>query len=411
VFGNRRHGGCRPGRGRRHAGRVCNGYADGEAQYVAVRPVRPRRRARTDGDAEGDGQPVATASRRRPQPDGDREPDVFSDCHPDRDADAPSPSPTPTTWRSAISRSPRPAPGWERARTTLPPDRRCAWFADNGLSKIGRITTAGGASREYATPTETAVRSPSRSGPDNILVHRVQCGQDRQDNDRRRHTEYTRARSSGRGTSRRVRTVRCGSPTTRAAPSAGFPPPDGRHEYRCRAAERATIVSRTAIVAGSDGALWIHRLLGRDRPHDDGGDGDEIATHRLIRTGHHRARPDGALCTRSAPVRDRPHHDDGNQHVRPDAGNRRRSYSTASRSAATAHCGSRSTRARSAGSRPPASSPSVRRHGAGRSTSLPFGMTAGPDAAMWFTETKAGKIGPHRPEQRHRGPSPNRCTK
>ena len=277
---------------------------------------------------------------------------------------------------------------------TLGPDG-ALWFADNGLNKIGRITTAGVVT-EYATPTANSGPFSITVGSDhNLWFTEYNSGKIGKITTGGTITEYTSPNffrpwvitsgpdgalwftDNSSGAIGRITTAGVASPEF-SVPGQGAG--DNREPY--------------GIVTGPDGALWITDFLGAiDRMTTTG-----ATTQHLIAGSEPDVivpGPDGALWyTLSFQYAIGHITTAGTNHFFPTPTGGPQSYSNGIAVGGDgalwfALNASAIGRITTAGVVTECLTPTQIPGG----TTLPFGMTAGPDAAMWFTENMNGKIG------------------
>ena len=222
------------------------------------------------------------------------------------------------------------------------------WFTENSGLKIGRITTAGTITNEYAITTANSFPEGIVAGSDGALwftENRRQ--QDRADHHRRRH--HRNRCSHGRQRSG----WHCGGTGRRAVVCRGE-----RQQDRARRRRRIT---ETAVPTASSGPT----ALRRDRTARCG-------SPRTVAT-----RSGGSPPPAPSPNSPISHGRQRSGWHRGGAGRR-----------TVVH--RESTATRSGGSPLRASSPNSRFP---RPTAFPYGIAAGPDGALWFTELVGNKIG------------------
>jgi virginiamycin B lyase len=264
------------------------------------------------------------------------------------------------------------------------------------LSKIGRITTAGVVT-EYATPTANSGPFSITVGSDNNLwFTEFNAGKIGKITTAGVITEYTsssffRPWNITSGPDGALWFTDNSSGAVGRLPTTGT----GATEYAVPGSGAGNDREPYGIVAGPDGALWITDFLGAiDRMTTAG----TVANRYLIGSSQPDIivpGPDGALWyTLSFQYAIGHITTTGTNHFFPTPTGGPQSYSNgiavggdgALWFALNASAIGRITTAGVVTECPTPTKPVG-------GTSLPFGMTAGPDAAMWFTENQAGKIG------------------
>ena len=170
-------------------------------------------------------------------------------------------------------------------------------------------------------------------------------------------------------------TARCGSRTPATTRSGGSRPSEPSATTPTR------IRYPTGITTGPDGALWFTNAAttrsGGSRPTARSPTSPAPHQARRIAAG-----PDGALWFTNTAQLDRPDHDRRGVTNYTDRPSRRRSASRRARRRVVVHEHRRATR--SGASRPPACDHQLRR----RQHLGPDGIAAGPDGALWFTNSR-----------------------
>ena len=292
------------------------------------------------------------------------------------------------------------------------------WFTNYGNNSIGRITTAGTVTN-YTRRRHRLLRPRITAGPDGALVVHQPRRTTRSGASPPTGTvtNYTGAEHQRPVRDRdRTRTARCGSPTSRQRLDRAHHHRRHRHELHRPPASQQPGWDH----AGPDGALWFtnngNNSIGRITTT---GDGHELHRPGIDAPSGIAAGPDGALWFTNS----------GNNSIGritttgtvTKLHRHRHQAPTGSRPDPTARSGSpTAATTRSDGSPRPGRS----RNYTGAGIDDPIGITAGPDGALWFTNSGNNSIGritttgtvtnytdpEHQQPRRHRGRARRRAV-